>query len=154
MFKNLFKKTIVPMSFGNQLISLPFLGIVIPSRGNYNRKDFLEQFTRQAYTHGLIKEKHPSHVSYWYDGPCGNMGVLLWEDGAYKRAKNGVIGISRLNILDGNTEYTLEIAKKAVKTLMENNNIVLLLPTEFAEDQEYEIPFYEDLFPEAQKLIL
>jgi len=82
------------------------------------------------------------------------MGVLLWKDGAYKRAKNGVIGISRLHILDGSAEYTLEIAKKAVKTLMENNNIVLLLPTEFAENQEYEISFYENLFPEAQKLIL
>lgn len=144
----------VPMSFGNQLISLPFLGIVIPNRENYNRKDFLEQFTRQVYTHGLIKEKHPSHVSYWYNGPCGNMGVLLWKDGAYKRAKNGVIGISRLHILDGSAEYTLGIAKKAVKTLMENNNIVLLLPTEFAENQEYEISFYENSFPEAQKLIL
>jgi hypothetical protein len=153
MIKSLFKKTVKPLYLGNQVIeTTPFLAIVVPNNKKYQRDDFLNEFTSVAYSHGLIKVKKPSHVNYWYDGPHGNMGLLMWEDGTYSHAKNGVIGISRLNIhpeIDPNIIF--DIAKSAVKTLLDNNNIVFLLP---AEHEENHVEFYQELFPDAKKLIL
>ncbi|KGA83765.1 hypothetical protein KQ41_06940 [Lysinibacillus fusiformis] len=146
MFKSIFNRTIKPMEWGDQeIVSFPYLGIVIPNRGYYDRMGFLNAFTKKAILHRLCKEKKPIHVNYWYDGPCGNIGVRLWEERIYHRVKYSVIGISRLNCVDD--MKTFDIAKNAVNKLIENNNIVLLLPSEYKE-----IEFYEECFPEAKKL--
>ncbi|QGQ45109.1 hypothetical protein [Metabacillus sediminilitoris] len=153
MIKFLLRKSVKPLYIGNQLIeSTPYLAIVVPKYSRYQRDEFLSEFTSIAYSHGLIKRKKPIHVNYWYDGPHGNMGLRLWEDGAYHHAKNGVIGISRLNIHpDIDPNLLFDIVKSAVKTLLDNNNIVFFLP---AEHEENYVEFYQDLFPEAKKFII
>lgn len=153
MIKFLISKSVKPLYMGNQVIeSTPFLAIVVPKSIRYQRDEFLSEFTSIAYSHGLIKVKKPIHVNYWYDGPHGNLGLLLWEDGAYSRAKNGVIGISRLNIHpEIDSKILFDIVKSAVKTLLDNNNIVFLLP---AEHEENYVEFYQELFPDAKKFII
>lgn len=146
MLKNIFKRNVKPMEWGEHILnSSPFLGIVIPGEDYCSRMDFLERFTKKAYFHRLIKVKKPGFVNYWYDGPCGNIGVRLWEDGTYHQVKNAVIGISRLNIIDD--KKTEEIGLKAVELLIKNNNIVLFLP-----NNNEEIKFYEERFPDAKKI--
>ena len=155
LFTRKFNKAVISMEWGSSedrvLISPPFLGVVVPPEEKVlfhygNRKDFLWRFTEKAYSLRLIKNKEPYHVNYWYDGPCGNVGVFLWEKGAYHQIKNSVIGISRLNysLSDKNT---IDIAKKAIEILIENNNIVLFLPMNGEE-----IEFYENFFPNVMKL--
>lgn len=128
------------------------LYLVIPKKGTQlDRSEFLENFAAMAYEHHMrgIKDNW-NHISYWYDGPVGNIGALLWRDGAYHRAKDGVIGISRLHYAEKDEE-TLTIAKNAVNVLLKNNNFVFLL-AQFNEEPL--ITVYEEVFPHAEKLYL
>lgn len=141
MFRKIFKKQVKPLSFGDQIItSSSFFAIVNPLKTNFkNRGELLDNFSKMAYIHGLSIEKKPSHVRYWYDGPYGNQGVELWKDGAYHRSHKGVVGISALFLAD--SEETIELAKKAVQVLVENNNLVLLLPEHVEEFEIYKLMF-------------
>ncbi|OME30671.1 hypothetical protein BSK63_17410 [Paenibacillus odorifer] len=144
MYRKIFKKQGKPLRYGDQIITTSsFFAIVNPVKTNFkNRDKFLNNFAKQAYIHGLSTVKKPSHVLYWYDGPFRNQGVDLWNDGAYHRTRKGVVGISALFLAD--SEETIELAKKAVHVLIENNNLVLLLP-EYAEEFE----MYKMMFPDA-----
>lgn len=142
---SLFKKKPKALTIGNQTIhQSPFLAIVIPSKQPFQRDQFLSDFTNEVFQHGLSRHRTASHVRYWYDGPIGNQGLLLWEDGAYQRVKNSVVGISRLDMVRGDI---LKIAQEAVQILLDNKNIVLLLPHHNAIDEH--VSFYQKLFPDA-----
>lgn len=80
----------------------------------------------------------------------GNLGVDYWNDGAYERAKNGVVGISSLEYAQYD-EQALKIAKKAVEKLLKNNNVIFLLPR-FNEEEL--VTFCEEFFPQDEKILL
>lgn len=134
-----------------EIFDSPFLGVVIPKEEKElyhygKRKEFLENFVKKACSGSLIRNQHTFHVNYWYDGPCGNVGMILWEQGSYHQIKNSVIGISRLTyaMCDKNT---IDIAKKAIEILIKNNNIILFLPM-----NNEEIEFYENFDPSVKKI--
>lgn len=138
------------MEIGETIIEKSaFLGIVVPEKKLYDRYLFLKHFTEQAYFFEVIQNKLAYHINYWYEGPCGNVGLNLFETGDYKRLRQGVVAFSRLNIAE--SDEMLEIAKKMIETLIRNRNIVLFLPTEEEVnigDNAY-IEYYHCLFPEA-----
>lgn len=138
-------KPIIPMNIGNFTIySTPFIAI-INTTFEYKREICLKDIAIEACNCGLLLNKNPIHINYWYDGPCGNIGLDYWENNCYEKIKNSVIGISRLNIVKEDKEM-IEIAQKAVQQLMANDNIVLLLTM---ENEKNEVMFYHELFPEA-----
>lgn len=137
--------SIMPMNIGNVTIkNTPFIAI-INTTFEFRRELCLKDIAIEAYNCGLTLNKKPIHINYWYNGPCGNIGLDYWENNCYAKIKNSVIGISRLNLVKEDKEM-IKIAQKAVNQLMANNNIVLLLTMENEKD---EFAFYQDLFPEA-----
>lgn len=138
------------MQVGKTVIdSGAFIGIIVPEKHLYDRYQFLQRFAEEAYYFGITRNKRPYHVNYWYDGPCGNVGLELYKSGDYRRLKRGVVAFSRLNVHE--SEEMIQIAQKMVETLLRNQNIILLMPTEQEAKQNdcSYLDYYQGLFPEA-----